>query len=82
MPNSEAVVMSGMMWPVMIVGSPGIVLSHTCVDLICRPYGRVTKRGLLVSCLFWHGASFVRKKEVVPELAIASEGPIDMPRAC
>jgi hypothetical protein len=74
--------MSGMMWPVMIVGNLGIVMLHTCVDLIFCPSRRVTERGLLISCLFWHGASFVRKKELVPVSAIASKGPTDMPRAC
>ena len=81
MPKSDAVVMSGMICPVSIVGSPGITMSHMCVDLILQPSGSLTVMGFMALCLFWHGAPFVKKKEVAPMSAMASDGPTNMPKA-
>jgi hypothetical protein len=64
-----------------IVGKPGIVITHMCVDTIFRPLGRVTVTGVVARHLFWHGAFFVRKKEVAPVSATARDGPIINPRA-
>ena len=62
----------GTMCPVNVVGSPGISMSHMCVDLICRPSGR-----LIVSCfnagrLFFTSAPSMTKIDVAPVSAIAS----------
>jgi hypothetical protein len=81
MPKSDAVVMLGMICPVSIIGSPGITMWHMCVDLILRPSGSLTVMGFVALRLFWHGATFVKKKEVVPVLGMASDGPTNMPKA-
>jgi len=62
----------GTMCPVNVVGSPGISMSHMCVDLICQPSGR-----LIVSCfnagrLFFTSAPSMTKIDVAPVSAIAS----------
>ena len=80
-PKSDAVVMSGMICPVSTLGSPGITMSHMCVDLILQPSGSLTVMGFVALRLFWHGAPFVKKKEVAPVSAMASDGPINMPKA-
>jgi hypothetical protein len=54
---------------------------HMCVDLILRPSGSLTVMGFVALRLFWHGATFVKKKEVVPVLGMASDGPTNMPKA-
>ncbi len=74
--------MSGMMWPMRTIGNPRIVISHTCVDIISGPSGRVTEMELTACLLFLHGAPFDKKKEVAPVLAIAREGSTNMPKAC
>jgi hypothetical protein len=80
-PESDDVVMSGMMCPVSTLGSPGITMSQMCVDLILRPSGSLTVMGFVALRLFWHGAPFVKKKEVAPVSAMVSDGPIIMPKA-
>ena len=64
-----------------IVGKPWIVITHMCVDTIFRPSGRVTVTGVVARHLFWHGAFFVRKKEVAPVSATVSDGQIIILRA-
>jgi hypothetical protein len=73
--------MSGMICLVSIVGSLGITMSHMCVDLILQPLGSLTVMGFVALCLFWHGALFVKKKEVAPVSVMVSDGPINMPKA-
>ena len=46
MPISEAISSCGTMWPVSMVGRPGICMSHICVDLIFDPSGRLIVSGL------------------------------------
>ena len=73
--------MSGIMCPVSTLGSSGITMLHMCVDLILRPSGSLTVMGFVALRLFWHGAPFVKKKEVAPVSAMASDGPTNMPKA-
>ena len=80
-PKSDAVVMSGRICPVSTLGSSGITMSHMCVDLILQPSDSLTVIGFVALCLFWHGAPFVKKKEVAPVSAMASDRPINMPKA-
>jgi len=40
--------------------------SHVCVDCRELPFGRRTEIGFLAICLFWTGASLVRKWPVAP----------------
>ena len=80
-PKRDAVVMSGMICPVSILGSPGITMSHVCIDLILQPSGSLTVIGCVALRLFLHGAPFVKKKEVAPVSAMVSDGPINIPNA-
>ena len=64
-----------------IVGSSGITMLHVCIDLIFQPSGSLTLMGFMALRLFWHGALFVKKKEVVPVSVMASDGPTNMPKA-
>jgi hypothetical protein len=61
------------MCPVNVVGSPGISTSHMCVDLICRPSGRLIVRGFVAGCLFFTSAPSIMKFDVAPVSAIASD---------
>ena len=56
-------------------------MSHMCVDLILQPSGSLMVMGFAALRLFWHGAPFVKKKEVAPVSAMASDGPINMLKA-
>jgi hypothetical protein len=80
-PKKDAVVMTGMIWPVRTVGRPGIAPSHVCDEKILRPSGRVTEIGVVARCLFRQGAPFVKNNKVAPVLAMASEGPTNMSSA-
>ena len=55
--------------------------AHMCVDLILQPSGSLTVMGFVAMRLFWHGAPFVKKKEVAPVSAMASDGLSSMPKA-
>ena len=70
-----------MMWPVRIVGRPGILMSQMCDDVILRPSGSVTVIGLGVRRLLMQGAPFVRNREVAPVSATACDGSTTKPRA-
>ena len=81
MPNRDAVVISGIMWPVRTVGRPGMRMSQMCEETIFRPSGSVTVIGLRVQRLLIQGAPFVRNREVAPVSATAWDRLITKPRA-
>jgi hypothetical protein len=66
------------MCPVNVVGSPGILTSHMCVDLICRPSGRLIVRGFVAVHLFFTSTPSIMKIDVAPVSAIASDVAIVM----
>lgn len=63
----------GTMCPVNVVGSPGISMSHMCVDLICLPSGRLIVSGFIAGRLFFTSAPSMTKIDVAPVSAIASD---------
>ena len=63
----------GTMCPVNVVGSPGISMSHMCVDLICLPSGRLIVSGFIAGHLFFTSAPSMTKIDVAPVSAIASD---------
>jgi hypothetical protein len=65
-----------------VVGSPGISTSHMCVDLICRPSGRLIVRGFVAGLLFFTSAPSIMKIDVAPVSAIASDVAIVMALRC
>jgi hypothetical protein len=71
MPMRDAIVNDGTMCPVNVVGRPGILISHTCVDWIFLPSGKLIVRGDTTIRLLSMTAPSMMKKEVAPVSAIA-----------
>jgi hypothetical protein len=71
MPMRDAIVNDGSMCPVNIVGRPGILISHTCVDWIFLPSGKLIVRGNTVIRLLSPAAPSMMKMEVMPVSATA-----------
>jgi hypothetical protein len=71
-PNREAVYNSGTMCSTSIVGRPGIMMLHMCVDITCRPSANGTFSVHVVFCLLWTGMPSMTKIWVAPESVIAS----------
>ncbi len=44
--------MPGTIWPVNVVGSPGILMSQMCIDETLLPSDNLTVMGLSVRCRF------------------------------
>ena len=57
-------------------GSPGIVMSHVCVDCTFVPSGRLMVSGRTAGCKFLHGVPSMMKIEVAPVSAIACDAAI------
>jgi hypothetical protein len=53
--NKEAIVRSGMMWPVNVMGRPGMLMLHICVVKTCCPSANMTLSGQVVHLLFLTG---------------------------
>ncbi len=70
-PMSEAVFSAGMMCPVSVVGNPGIVMSHTCVDFTFLPSGRFTVRGFDATRLLTTSTPSITKMDVASVSATA-----------
>jgi hypothetical protein len=71
MPMRDAIVNDGTMCPVNIIGRPGTLISHTCVDWIFLPSGKLIVRGDIAICLLSTAAPSMMKMEVAPVSAIA-----------
>jgi len=71
-PNREAIDNSGTMCPTSVVGSPGIMMSHICVDVTRPPSANDTFSGHVIFCLLWTGIPSVTKIWVAPKSAISS----------
>ncbi len=71
-PNSKAMDKSGLMCPVSVMGRPGMLTSHMCVDMMCLPSANMTFNGHVVPCLLCMGVPSIMKICVAPESAMAS----------
>ena len=71
-PNKDAIDNSRTICPTSVVGSPGIIMTHICVDVTRRPSANATFSGHVVFCLLWTGIPSLTKIWVAPESAIAS----------
>ncbi len=71
MPISKATFRSGMMCPKRVIGNQGIFLSHTCVDLISLPSGRLTVSGFVANCLLSTSILSITKMDIAPVSATA-----------
>jgi len=71
-PNREAIDNFGTICPTSVVGRPGIIISHMCVDITRRPSANVTFSGYVVFHLLLRGMPSMTKIWVAPESTIAS----------
>ena len=73
MPINNAIDNFGTMCPTNTFGSPGIVMSHVCVDFTFVPSGRLMVSGCLAGRRFLHGVPSMMNIEVAPVSAIACD---------
>ncbi len=71
MPISNAKFRSRMMHPVRVIANPGIFMSHTCVDLIFLPSGRLTVSSFVANRLLSMSTPSIIKMDVAPVSATA-----------
>jgi hypothetical protein len=71
MPINDATVRCGTLCPVKTVGKPGMVMSQTCVDIICHLPGMLIFKGLAMRHLLRTSTPSMIKMEVAPMSAIA-----------
>jgi hypothetical protein len=71
MPINDAIVNLGTMRPVEIVGRPGIVMSHMCVDFTLLPLGKLIVSGCDEGHKLLTGVPSMINMEVAPVSAIA-----------
>jgi hypothetical protein len=71
MPMSEAIVNDGTICPFSVVGRHGMFISHTCVDWILLPSGKLIVRGDTAIHLLPMAAPSVMNMDVAPMSAIA-----------
>ena len=72
-PISEAIERLGTMCPVSTTGSPGIVTSQQCDDLIFEPSGRLMVSGFVAIRLFSTGVPSMIKIAVAPVSMMACD---------
>ncbi len=70
MPISNVTARCGTMWPIKIVGNPGIVMSQMCVNCICWPSGMLMTSGLWARHLLTTSTLSIMKMDIAPMLAI------------
>ncbi len=59
------------MCPMSVMGNPEICMSHTCIDLIFLPSGRLRVRGFVANHLFSTSTPSITKMDVAPLSAMA-----------
>ncbi len=67
----EAIFNDGTMWPDNIFGSPGILMSQTCVDHIVAPLGKFILSGFVAISLLFTSALSMMKIVVATVSAMA-----------
>jgi hypothetical protein len=75
-PMRDATVSEGTMCPVNVLGRPRMWLSHTCVDFIRVPSGKLIVRGFTAMHLLATSAPSIVKMDVAPVSAISRFGAI------
>ena len=70
-PINNAMDSLGTTCPTSTFGSPGIIMSHVCVDITFVPSGRLMVSGCTARRKFLHGVPSMMKIEVAPVSAIA-----------
>jgi hypothetical protein len=69
----------GMTCPINMVGSPGIILLHTCIDYTFLPSGMLMVIGLVAMHLLLTSTPSIIKIDVVPVSAMACRVAIVIP---
>ncbi len=67
----HAALSKGMMRPINMVSSPGIIMLHICVDMICLPSGKFIARGFLATLLLTMSRPSMMNMDMAPVSAIA-----------
>ena len=70
-PIKDAMDSLGTTCPTKTVGSPGMVMSHVCVDLTLLPSGKFMVSGRIAGRRFWTGVPSITKIDFAPVSAIA-----------
>jgi hypothetical protein len=73
MPINNAIDNFGTTCPTNTIGSPGIVMSHVCVDFAFVPSGRLIVSGRIAGRRLSHGVPSMMKIGVAPVSAIACD---------
>ena len=73
MPINDAIDNFGTTCPTNTFGSPGIVMSHVCVDFTFVPSSRLMVSGRMASRRFSHGVPSMMNIEVAPVSAISCD---------
>jgi hypothetical protein len=71
MPISEAIDKPGTICPVRIIGRPGMLMSHMCVECTISPSGRLMVRWSSAGWMLDMGVPAIMKMDVAPVLAMA-----------
>jgi hypothetical protein len=71
MPLRDVIVSNGTMWPTKTIGSPGMWISHTFVDLFFLPLGKLIVRGDVAMHLLATSAPSMMKIKIAPVSGIA-----------
>ena len=72
-PINDAMENLGTTCPTSSFGSPGIIMSHVCVDFTFVPSGKLIVSGRTAGCRFLHGVPSMMKIKVAPVSAIACD---------
>ncbi len=78
-PKSDAIAKFGTICPVNVVGSPGMLMSHICIDLTCLPSGRLIVNGFVAGRLFSTLTPSMTNMDVAPVSAMACNAAIRAP---
>ena len=70
-PISEAIDNPGTICPVRIIGRPGMLMSHMCVEWTMSPFGRFMVSGSVAGRMFFMGVPAITKIDVAPVSAMA-----------
>ncbi len=70
-PKSDAIAKFGTICPINVVGSPGMLMLHICIDLTCLPSRRLIVNGFVAGSLFSTSTPSMRNMDVAPVSAMA-----------
>jgi hypothetical protein len=75
-PKSDAIAKFGTLYPINVVGSPGMMMLHICVDLTCLPSRMLIVNGIVAGCLFSMLTTSMTNMDAAPISAMACNAAI------